>query len=70
MTNRRKYLLGAAFGALTVGLIMIGAPKVVPRMKARMEAHCREMMTASTKPKIRNVKVNQFLGRVRGAVGN
>jgi hypothetical protein len=46
MTNRSKYLIRAVLGALTVGLIMIGAPKAVPRMKARMEAHCREMMTS------------------------
>ena len=45
MSNRDKYLLGTALGIIVVGLGLVAA-KAAPKMKARMEGHCREMMAS------------------------
>lgn len=44
MTRRNKYLIGAALGVFAAGLAVVAATRLAPRMKTRMEAHCREMM--------------------------
>lgn len=43
MRNRNKYLLGVALGVAAIGAAVLVA-KNAPKMKARMERHCREMM--------------------------
>lgn len=43
MRRRDKYLLGLALGIGAFGLGLVTA-KAAPKMKARMEEHCREMM--------------------------
>lgn len=43
MRKRDKYLLGAAFGIAAFGLTL-AITNIAPKMKARMEGHCREMM--------------------------
>ena len=45
MKNLNKYMLGAVLGAVTVGIAVVAATKFVPKMKDRMENHCRGMLT-------------------------
>ncbi len=45
MRSRDKYLLRVALGIAALGLGVVVA-KGAPKMKARMEGHCREMMTS------------------------
>ena len=45
MRNRDKFVLGLALGIAAFGLGVVAA-KAAPKMKARMEGHCREMMAS------------------------
>ena len=52
MRNRNKYLLGVALGFAAFGLGLVFA-RGAPKIKTRMEGHCREMMDGLVKAKDR-----------------